>query len=365
MNFKKYFCCKKKIDSKTSIILVTSDNCQNLYNELYPYRKNFKEFLSFFLNFSKEKENENLIALENLIDENIFTKTLLKFDKIILLENLNQKNYNEDLYNSIFNYINYLSLKSSILIYESKWNIFRIKKILQEKNTEKFIKILTKKINFLFQINNFLKTNLISEFFFETISKTKRKKLFIKCSLKIFKLILLFSMKIKHFKETQKSRLSNLLQKKIEINEYFSYLNKKRNQNFKISKIDQITNFYLLNILQNLRYYILDNNLEDFQNNLKTIFNSLLMEFPEETENLINEISSLILKSDINLSTIYEESHYSTGQSCNDSSGSINKLIDKYYGKDILLNVPIVTKKKFEKAGKVGKVVGKKSLFKE
>ena len=348
---KKFFCYKKLNTSKKSIISIKSENCKNLYYDLLPLQHDFTEFLVFFLNLSKEKEIENLISLENIIDENIFTQTFDNFDKTTILEILNKKNYFEELYNSIFNFINYLSLKSCIIINQKKWNIFKIKKLLlKEKNCEKCLEILKKKLKNLYKINNFLKKSLISNFLYENLSKSKRRKLFIKSSLKIFKIILLFSLKIKNFKETEKITLVELIQKLIEINEFFSYLKKKTTKNYKISKIENITGTYLVNILQNLRYFILDTNLENFKIDLKKIIKSLFFDFPEETENLMNEISCFILKGDIELSTIYEESHFSESFSVNnnESYGSINKRNDGYY-----------SVKNFDKVLKVEK----KSLF--
>ena len=325
-NFKKFFCYKKS--KEESLNIISSDCSIYLYKKLRPYENNFKKFILKFFENSENKEIEYLLCIENLIKNNIFLKVLKKIDRNFLIKIMNEKIIDKELYNSILNYFQYLSLKSKIFLYKKKWNIFKIKKeLIKKENSENLIKVLHKKINLLDELNIFLNNDIINSEILETISKSKRKKLFQEFSFEIFKQIILYTIKIKIFESDQIQILNELiitLNNVIEnfTNEKKKSYEKKTKKKLKPEKIEKINKYYIINIIQNIRYYILDNNIEEFNLSLSAILKSLLKEFPEETELILFEITKLVYKKQKknDLSTIYEESHLSIFEESEDKS---------------------------------------------
>ena len=305
---KKYFCYKTS--EEISLNIISSDSCIILYKKLKPYKNNANNFIIKFFEFSKNKEIEHLLCIENLMMNNIFLETLKKIDQNILIEVMNKKILEKQNYNSIINYFHYLFLKSKIILNKKKWNIFKIKKLLTKKeNSEKLIKILTKKINLLSQLNLYIKNDIIINKTLESISKKKRKNLFLDFSYDIFKQIILFTIQIKNFKEQKIKSINELLITLNNIIENFSHITRpqKKNKKYILKKIDKINNHYIIGLIQNIRYFLLDNDLNEFFLSLSFILKNLLKEFPEETELIFGEISKLVYKKN-DLSTIYEES---------------------------------------------------------
>ena len=312
----KFFCYKT--DKNTKKYSSNYKNSSNiLYYKLKLQKNNFEKFIQVFLKHSKNFEIQNLFLLEKFLEKKKLLLVIQNLKNDILIKELNKKKLEKNLYNFIFNYFNYLYIKSKIILHQKKFSLEKIKKLFYENNDKiLLVNILKKKINYLLKINLFLKNN-----FFHSSSFIKKIELFENLSLKIFELILFFSLKIKKFSSVEKRSFLESISNFLEINEnYFLMKNKINYRNLKFKKthilkiqkknkkLQKLNKIYIPNILYNIRNFILGNTYYLYKRGVKIILENLLKNFRQEIQNLILEIKFFTYHNSkiVDLSTIKE-----------------------------------------------------------